>query len=146
MSLSVTLACLVAVVALSVAYFHLSSLSEQELIDRVKGKRVVVTGASLGIGRELVKEYARLGASDIVLVARSEDKLNHLRDEVNAQQDTVSRIHVVPADLSSEETCQGVVDKAEELMGGMDYLVLNHITNSQYGLWTGKYWYVFIQI
>ena len=142
----------VAVVALCVMYFQLSGLSEEELVKRVRGKRVIVTGASLGIGREIVKEYARLGAADIVLVARSEDKLNSLRDEVYAsvspqpqevnetQAVPLSRIHVVPADLSSETACREALEGATRAMGegGVDYLVLNHITSSQYGLWTGK--------
>ena len=124
-------------------YFGLSGISQKELTERVSGKRVVVTGASLGIGREIVKEYADLGASDIVLVARSEEKLESLREEVNAAFDEIQsfsrpKIHVLPADLSTEETCKHVVDVSLKMMGGIDYLVLNHITNSQYGLWTGK--------
>jgi hypothetical protein len=157
MGLSKLLAVLVALVALCVVYFRLTGLSEQELRNRIKGKRVVVTGASLGIGREIAKEYAHLGAAEIVLVARSEDKLVSLREEIfeslslsvslplpggESQRQTQTqppRVHVVPADLSSEEACQSVVDRAVAAMGGIDYLVLNHITNSQYGLWTGHY-------
>ena len=43
---------------------------------------------------------------------------------------------MLPADLSNEKTCRDVIENAVELMGGIDYLVLNHITNSHYGLWT----------
>jgi enoyl-[acyl-carrier-protein] reductase (NADH) len=143
MAVSNVFAAVVAAAALYVMYVQFSGLSQEDLVKRITGNRVVVTGASLGIGREIVKEYAHLGAADIVIVARSEDKLVSLRDEVYASFDSQHRlnkprIHVIPADLSSEEACQEVVDKATAAMGGMDYLVLNHITNSQYGLWTGK--------
>lgn len=140
MGISKGFAVLVAVVAF-VVYFQMSGLSQGELKNRISGKRVVVTGASLGIGREIVKEYASLGAAEIVVVARSQDKLESLRDEVYGSLPEgmpKPRIHVVPADLSSEETCRGVIDQSLEAMGAIDYLVLNHITNSQYGLWTGR--------
>jgi len=141
MAVSKLFATLVVVLGV-VLYFQMRGLSEKELTDRIHGKRVLVTGASLGIGRELVKQYADLGAAEIVLVARSEDKLVSLRDEVYESLDHNKRnkpkIHVVPADLSAEDVCRGVIDKAIDAMGSIDYLVLNHITNSQYGLWTEK--------
>ena len=131
-------------------YYHMRGLSPHELTARVQGKRVVVTGASLGIGREIVKQYVQLDVADIVLVARSVDKLESLRDEVyesfgsvleeeggKGREGKMPRIHIIPADLSGEEVCKGVIDQAVAVMGGIDYLVLNHITNSQYGLWTG---------
>jgi len=41
----------------------------------------LITGASSGIGWELTKQFAR-GGDDVVLVARSEDKLNDLAKQV----------------------------------------------------------------
>ena len=127
MAISKGFAALIAIMAM-VIYLQMRGLSEQELKLRVSGKRVLVTGASLGIGRELVKEYAHLGAAEIVIVARSKDKLISLRDEVlgslrlDMKQNPVEqehwppRIHIISADLSSEETCLGVIDQAVEAM------------------------------
>jgi corticosteroid 11-beta-dehydrogenase isozyme 1 len=122
-------------------YLGLGSVFFQSHYFLISFIQVLVTGASLGIGKALAREYAYLGASQIVLVARSEDKLIVLRNEIIAQMKssgspTTPLIHVVPADLSNEETSNQVVEKAISLMGGIDYLVLNHITNSRYGLWT----------
>ena len=47
-------------------------------LDAVKGKRVLVTGASTGIGEQLAYHYARLGA-DVVVTARRENRLKEVR-------------------------------------------------------------------
>ena len=38
-------------------------------------------------------------------------------------------------DLSTEDNCKLLIKESVRLMGGIDYLVLNHITNSRFGLW-----------
>ncbi|GGE37897.1 putative oxidoreductase YqjQ [Pullulanibacillus camelliae] len=52
----------------------------------LEGKTVIVTGASMGIGRHMVRECARLGAHTII-IARSTDKLERLRSEILMQYD-----------------------------------------------------------
>jgi len=119
-------------------------------------KRVIVTGASLGIGREIALRFASAGVKHIALVARSQHRLETLKTEIiqewkshtSAVSQPTPMVHVLPADLSDEEQCAKVIETAVELMdqwdwnehqvresGGLDYLVLNHITNSHYGLW-----------
>jgi short-subunit dehydrogenase len=46
----------------------------------------LITGASSGIGRAFVHEFATAG-SDCVLLARSEDTLHELADEIEATYD-----------------------------------------------------------
>ena len=46
-----------------------------------KGKVVLITGASSGIGRESAIEFAKLGAN-IVLVSRTKEKLEQVADEL----------------------------------------------------------------
>ncbi len=50
----------------------------------VKGKRVLITGASSGIGEAIAREVARQGGTPL-LVARSEEKLRTLRDEIGGE-------------------------------------------------------------
>jgi short-subunit dehydrogenase len=57
---------------------------------------VLVTGASSGIGAATVERVAADGA-DVALLARSEDRLRALADEVAA--DLGVETHVVPADV-----------------------------------------------
>ncbi|MEH6586250.1 MAG: SDR family oxidoreductase [Halioglobus sp.] len=58
---------------------------------------VVITGASSGIGEVLAKNFAQ-GGFDLVLVARSGDKLEVLAQQL--QSDTQAKVWVEPADLS----------------------------------------------
>ncbi|MES1956513.1 SDR family NAD(P)-dependent oxidoreductase [Salinisphaera hydrothermalis] len=79
-------------------YFAMRDRSHSEFMD---GKRVVITGATGGIGRAIAAEYARLGAH-VTLVGRDTDRLaaaaSHVRGFAGAAPDAVD---VVEADLSS---------------------------------------------
>ena len=49
----------------------------EDLLRQHQGETVLITGASSGIGRELVRQFTGDGA-DLVLIARSEDTLREL--------------------------------------------------------------------
>ena len=59
--------------------------------------KALITGASSGIGREIAK-YLALLKYDLIIVARSEDKLNSLKSELKNVD-----VQVVPCDLSNEQ-------------------------------------------
>lgn len=86
--------------------------------------RALITGASSGIGRDIAKELARRGY-DIVIVARSEDKLNELKNEINNVQ-----VEVIPMDISNLDNCKELYNK----VGYVDILV----NNAGFGLF-GKF-------
>jgi short-subunit dehydrogenase len=65
------------------------------------GHVAVVTGASSGIGADIARELSRRG-HELVLVARSADKLQELADEV------ATTAHVVPLDLADPEARAGL--------------------------------------
>lgn len=100
----------------------------------VRGKRSIVTGASLGIGKHLAKELALNGVGQVVLAARSAPKLEALKLELELESNGI-KVFVVPVDLSNKESCETLVATSLALMGGLDYLVLNHITSSRFGTW-----------
>ena len=60
----------------------MSQLSIVLIIDSVKGKNVIITGASTGIGEELAYQYSRLGAN-IVITARREQRLKEVDLSLN---------------------------------------------------------------
>ena len=86
--------------------------------------RALITGASSGIGRDIAKELARRGY-DIVIVARSEDKLNELKNEINNVQ-----VEVIPMDISNLDNCKELYNK----VGYVEILV----NNAGFGLF-GKF-------
>jgi 3-hydroxy acid dehydrogenase/malonic semialdehyde reductase len=63
-------------------------------MNRIKGKTVLVTGASAGIGEACALAFADFGA-DLILTARRVDRLEALRDEI----ETESEVHVRIAGL-----------------------------------------------
>ncbi len=87
---------------------------------RLQGQRMLITGASSGIGRSLAIKAGQAGAS-LVLAARSADKL----DEVAAQLRAASEVVVVPTDITIEADRLRLLDKANERFGGLDVLVNN---------------------
>src|SRR5260370_7303751 len=66
-------------------------------LSRRLGETVLITGASSGIGRELARLFAADGAQ-LVLIARSEDRLRELAGELAAEYR--AQAQVVPTDLS----------------------------------------------
>ena len=50
----------------------------------IKGKNIMITGATSGIGLELVKSFSSKGAN-IIMLGKDEDKLDELYDEISAQ-------------------------------------------------------------
>jgi short-subunit dehydrogenase len=87
----------------------------------VKGKVVIVTGASSGIGEATAREFGREGAK-VVLAARRVDKLQTLAEEIN-KMGTESL--VVQADLSKLEDIQSLVKQTLEKFNRIDILVNN---------------------
>ncbi|GBG25344.1 Hydroxysteroid 11-beta-dehydrogenase 1-like protein [Hondaea fermentalgiana] len=118
-------------VALVVGLLLGSLLYEPQLdTDALRGLRVAVTGATSGIGFEISKLYARHGAN-IVLVARNERKLREASETFFALG--ASKVDFVVADLSTDDDsvyAKVIADAVEKLGGGIDTLVLNHVSTS----------------
>jgi short-subunit dehydrogenase len=79
----------------------------------VRGKGVLVTGASSGIGREVARTFARYGAH-VVLTARNEEVLQELKDELTRYGGTT---HAMPFDLTQVEAIPAFVAKVERTLG-----------------------------
>lgn len=101
----------------------------------IKGKNIIVTGASQGIGKALVYEYAKRQAANIVITSRSTARLQVIQQDI-MQNFPSTKVHVISADLSSETNAKALLSSALELLQGrLDVLLLNHITSSRYGTW-----------
>ncbi|XP_070129671.1 hydroxysteroid 11-beta-dehydrogenase 1-like protein isoform X22 [Equus asinus] len=90
----------------------------------LQGARVLLTGASAGVGEELAYHYARLG-SHLVLTAHTEALLQKVVG--NCRKLGAPKIFYIAADMASPEVPERVVQFALDKLGGLDYLVLNHL-------------------
>ena len=88
-----------------------------------KGKVVIVTGASSGIGEATARQFGREG-SRVVLAARRVDKLEALANEIKGMG-AGADVLVVQADLSKLEDIQSLIQKTLEKFGRIDVLVNN---------------------
>ena len=88
-----------------------------------KGKVVIVTGASSGIGEATARQFGREGAK-VVLAARRVDRLESLAREITSMG-TGAEVLVVQADLSKLEDIQSLIQKTLDKFGRIDVLINN---------------------
>ena len=77
--------------------------------ESIKGKHVLVTGASSGIGEQMAYHYARMGAS-IVLTARRETLLQKVVEKCKLIGAKTATFDYIIADMSKLEQTKGVVE------------------------------------
>jgi short-subunit dehydrogenase len=87
----------------------------------LKGLRMLITGASSGIGRCLAEQAAARGAN-IALAARSTELIHELAGELNERG---GRAIAVPTDITSETDRDRLLESVVEQFGGLDVLVNN---------------------
>lgn len=90
--------------------------------DRLKGKNVVITGASGGIGAEMATLCAEAGAR-LVLMARSIDKLEKLKSDLQTRFKV--DVLVYQLDVSDTNAIQTVFSDMLDRLGHVDILVNN---------------------
>jgi short-subunit dehydrogenase len=90
--------------------------------DRPAERRVLLTGASSGIGSELARRLARGGAR-LALAARRRDRLQELAAELEA--DGARAPVVLPADLERPGEAEALAGRALDALGRVDVLVNN---------------------
>ncbi len=84
------------------------------------GKRAIVVGGSLGIGKAIARELAREEV-DVAIVARTKAQLETTAGELAAQ--TGRRILPLVADVTNKEQVDGMVAQAAAQLGGLHILV-----------------------
>lgn len=82
----------------------------------------LITGASSGIGLELAKQFAQVGDS-LVLVARSETKLQQLKNEFTDKYSI--HVDVVVADLAESNAAEKILQELKQRKLVIDILVNN---------------------
>ncbi|OBH19792.1 MULTISPECIES: SDR family oxidoreductase [unclassified Mycobacterium] len=87
----------------------------------LEGKRVLLTGASSGIGEAGAELLARAGAT-VVVVARRQELLDALADRITAAGGTALSM---PCDVSDMDAVDALVADVEKRLGGVDILINN---------------------
>ena len=87
----------------------------------LEGKRVMITGASSGIGEAAAEKFARSGAT-VVLVARRKDLLDDIAERILAGGGDALAID---CDLSDLDAVDALTARVEHEIGGVDILINN---------------------
>lgn len=101
----------------------------------LSGKVAIITGSSRGIGRAIAIRMAEQGAK-VVVSSRKEQACAEVVAEINAAQGGGSAI-AVPANISSKDDLQRLVDATNAAFGKIDILVCNAASNPYYGPMAG---------
>jgi NAD(P)-dependent dehydrogenase (short-subunit alcohol dehydrogenase family) len=98
------------------------------------GKVAIITGSSRGIGRAIAEALADHGAK-VVISSRKADACAEAADSINGRHPGAAI--VVPANISSKEELQNLVDGTRAKLGRIDILVCNAASNPYYGPMAG---------
>lgn len=90
---------------------------------RIGGCSALITGASAGIGREFARQLADR-ATSLVLVARRQERLEELRDELRKQNPALN-VHIRTTDLSDDRAVTELYDSLERENLSIDLLINN---------------------
>ena len=94
-------------------------------MNRLKGKYILITGASQGLGRQLAIDFAREGAAGIAIVARRAEALERVAASIR-EAEPKAEVLIITADLGSEGEIERVVATTlNEFSGRLDVLVNN---------------------
>ena len=90
------------------------------LSNQFKGKNIIVTGSTQGVGAETAKLFAARGANSITICGRQEEKGNKVKKEI---EDLGSKCIYVKADLANVEDCRNIVKSADKEFGTIHTLI-----------------------
>jgi NAD(P)-dependent dehydrogenase (short-subunit alcohol dehydrogenase family) len=90
----------------------------------LSGKTAIISGASVGLGKEIARTYAKAGAN-LVLAARDATALESLVCELRSDAVAGQKIIAHACDLTADGAAESLVHLAEHQIGGLHALVNN---------------------
>jgi NAD(P)-dependent dehydrogenase (short-subunit alcohol dehydrogenase family) len=92
-------------------------------LDRLVGRKALITGGDSGIGRAVALAYAREGAD--VLLSYLPEEEDDAEQTAQLVSDAGRQAVCVPGDIQQEDHCRTLVARAFDELGGLDILVNN---------------------
>ena len=100
---------------------NLRPVGNEKIGNGLRRRVVVITGASAGLGRAVVREFARKG-SDIALIARGIEGLEGAKKEVEAAG---GKALIFPIDIADAQAVENAAEEIEKKLGPIDVWVNN---------------------
>lgn len=95
------------------------TLSKVEYGQILKGKRIIITGGSDGIGLCMAKKFISVG-EEVLITGRTLEKLEHAKGEINCD-----RLKILQWDISEVEKISAKFNDAIQILGDVDILINN---------------------
>jgi 3-hydroxybutyrate dehydrogenase len=89
----------------------------------LKGKRIVVTGSSSGVGWGIAQAFAKEGCHVMLHGIEEETQVASLKQEIESL--SKGKATYLQADLSQSKACRALIQKTIEVFGGVDIVVNN---------------------
>jgi short-subunit dehydrogenase len=104
----------------------------------VTRQKILITGASSGLGAGMARQFAGKGR-DLALCARRTDKLEELKAELTARYPAIT-VAVAALDVTDHEAVPKVFGELRDELGGIDCVIVNAGIGKGYPLGGGKLW------
>jgi NAD(P)-dependent dehydrogenase (short-subunit alcohol dehydrogenase family) len=101
----------------------------------LKGKTALITGSTKGIGKAIAEQFAVQGAR-VAISSRKPGPCDEVAGEINKRHGDGTAI-ACPANISSKEDLQRLVDATNAAFGKIDVVVCNAASNPYYGPMAG---------
>ncbi|MEQ1609345.1 MAG: SDR family oxidoreductase [Hyphomonadaceae bacterium] len=99
------------------------------------GKSALITGSSKGIGKAIAEQFAAHGAR-VTISSRKQGPCEEVAAAINTKHGTGAAI-ACPANISSRQDLQRLVDETNAAFGKIDVVVCNAASNPYYGPMSG---------
>ncbi len=96
-------------------------LNQEKLENAVRGKTILITGATFGIGEKLSYQLAKTDAQ-LILVARTEKKLKQIKLEIES---VGGKVMIFPTDLTDIKSVENLLRELTNLPNGVDIVINN---------------------
>src|SRR6202161_1626569 len=101
-------------------------------------QKILITGASSGLGAEMARAFAAKGR-DLALCARRTDRLDELKAEL-AQRYPDVKVAVAALDVNDHDEVPKVFAELSDTLGGIDRVIVNAGIGKGARLGSGKLW------